>query len=234
MSVWPNRAEAEEESLKFCLRFSVAFAVLLAATPSFAQLRVGTEIHWAPDAQTGVSFVDTVIATGPDFVLTATPDPTGQWETSYDVEFSGLDAVICERYVPLHSRDEREQLASMWPLRFGDTFSRDLLGDGANYKITVVGQDQLQIAGAVEDVFVLALQSETEDHRVYVSERLRTNVRVDWRDVPGAEASVPVTDTIAKIVATEVETISPQNGYEILADLDYDVLHNCAALLPER
>ena len=191
------------------------------------------QVHWAPDPQTGVAFVDTVVATGPDFVIVATPDPTGEYETSYGVEFSGLDAVICANYVTVHNAAERSQLAAMWPAKIGDTFSRNLSGPDTSYTIEVVRRDTLQIGGNDENVVVLNLSSDNEDHDVYVSERLKTNVRVDWSAIAGVPGSLPMTDSVEKItVGTNAETIKPVDGYEVLASLNYQTLGDCASLLP--
>ena len=219
---------------------AVAVAMSFFSLPAKAELKVGTQVHWAPDEQTGVAYVDTVVATGPDFVISATPDPTGEWDTSYGVEFSGLDAIICDNSDILHSGEERNQLAAMWPPKVGDVFFRHSHRFGTPYSITVVRKESLEIEGVEEDVFVLTIQPTTEDgdtdedFYVYVSERLKTNVKVDWNALSESPNLVPITDTVEKIVETAVETIEPRDGYQILATLDYEKLGDCAALLPEK
>jgi len=208
--------------------FSMTVAALcclsLPAHADLAPLRVGTEVHWAPDEVTGQVYLDIVVATGPDFVITANPDPTGEWETQYDVEFSGLDSVVCSSRI--HSDEARRQLAAMWPLQIGATFKR------GEYSITVDRRARLTIASVEEDVYVLNLKSEFEDHDIYVSDRLKTHLKVDWSAFEGVPDSVPITDIVDEFIHKDVETVTFDGGYEVLAGLDYDKLGNCAALLP--
>lgn len=208
--------------------FSMTVAALcclsLPAHADLAPLKVGTEVHWAPDEVTGQVYLDIVVATGPDFVITANPDPTGEWETQYGVEFSGLDAVVCS--YPIHSDEARRQLAAMWPLRIGATFKR---GD---YSITVDRRARVTVDGVEEDAYVLNLKSKYEDHDIYVSDRLKTHLKVDWSAFGDVPDSVPITDIVDKFIHTDVETVTFDGGYEVLAGLDHDKLGNCAALLP--
>ena len=209
--------------------FSMTVAALcclsLPAHADLAPLRVGTEVHWAPDEVTGQVYLDIVVATGPDFVITANPDPTGEWETQYDVELSGLDSVVCSSRI--HSDEARRQLAAMWPLQIGATFKR------GQYSITVDRRARLTIASVEEDAYVLNLKSEYEDHDIYVSDRLKTHLRVDWSAFADVPDSVPIADIVNDFIHKDVETVTFDGGYEVLAGLDYDKLGNCAALLPE-
>ena len=114
----------------------------------------------------------------------------------------------------------------MWPLQIGATFKR------GEYSITVDRRARLTIASVEEDVYVLNLKSEFEDHDIYVSDRLKTHLKVDWSAFEDVPDSVPITDIVDEFIHKDVETVTFDGGYEVLAGLDYDKLGNCAALLP--
>ena len=195
---------------------ALAFALTSAADAQdeYTPPPLGTMVTWSFGSEGGrETRLSEVVATGPDYAIFQSDlRLSADNPAAYFVEFSGIHITSCAADMP--SREQRDRLASAWPLESGDTI--EVAGDQlAVYTIGELMNHTLNIAEGPTEARQVKVDYGDIENDIMLSLAWNMAVAVQWPDGTGDRA---------------LEIVPPAKSPAPRSDL-MRVIGNCAGLL---
>ena len=197
----------------------VSFPSALAEQDAALPLGPGSVLYWSSHYDgSNDRYAEKVIAEGADFKIYLNDiEELGDGPANYFALFSGIDYRLCDAEMP--TAEEREAIATLWPLETGKTAAIFATGDNPA-SVEIGDATDLYLMGQKRSAHSVTIDyennEETEDETIVVLNDTHLTGLIQWADNSR--------DTLLLVTKPR-----PDKDY----DLSEEAIGTCAALLTE-